>query len=98
MPYAANAGARIHYEVEGTGLPLILQHGFSDSLESWYDFGYVDALKAAHQLVLIDARGHGASDKPHDTAAYANDVRVADILAVLRDLDIHRADYFGYSM
>jgi hypothetical protein len=34
MPYANNHGIRIHYQVEGQGPPLVLQHGFSDSLES----------------------------------------------------------------
>ena len=41
MAYADNHGVRIHYQVEGNGPPLVLQHGYSDSLESWYEFGYV---------------------------------------------------------
>jgi pimeloyl-ACP methyl ester carboxylesterase len=32
MPYASNAGVRIHYEFEGSGEPLVLQHGFTSSL------------------------------------------------------------------
>jgi pimeloyl-ACP methyl ester carboxylesterase len=98
MPYASNDGVRIHYQMEGDGPPLVLQHGFSDSLESWYELGYVDALKQGHKLILVDARGHGASDKPHDTAAYGKDLQVGDIVAVLRELSISSADYFGYSM
>ena len=35
MPYADNQGVRIHYEMEGEGPPLVLQHGFSGSLEGW---------------------------------------------------------------
>jgi pimeloyl-ACP methyl ester carboxylesterase len=68
MAYADNNGVRIHYQVEGNGPPLVLQHGYSDSLESWYDFGYVEQLKSERQVILIDARGHGASDQPHNTA------------------------------
>jgi pimeloyl-ACP methyl ester carboxylesterase len=98
MPYVDNGGVRIHYRVEGEGPPLVMQHGYTDSMETWSELGYVDALKESCQLILVDARGHGASDKPHDTAAYANDLRVADILAVLRELNLPRADYFGYSM
>ena len=37
MPYANNHGIRLHYQVEGEGPPLVLQHGFSDSLESWWE-------------------------------------------------------------
>jgi pimeloyl-ACP methyl ester carboxylesterase len=64
---------RIHYEVEGTGSPFVLQHGITDGLESWYEYGFVDALRDDHTLILIDARGHGGSDKPHDPVAYGLD-------------------------
>ena len=98
MPYADNGDVRIHYEVVGSGPPLILQHGFTDSLATWYDIGYVEPLKRDYRLVLIDARGHGASEKPHNVDAYAMDRRVGDIVAVLDNLQISRAHYFGYSM
>lgn len=76
----------------------MLQHGFTDSLESWYEIGYVAALKRDHRLILIDARGHGASDKPHDAAAYAMQHHAADVAAVLKTLGIPKAHFFGYSM
>ena len=98
MPYAVNNGVRIHFEVEGNGFPLVIQHGFTDSMETWYEIGYVDALKGKHQLILVDARGHGRSDKPHSTSAYGKKVHVEDILAVLHDLKIDRVDYWGFSM
>jgi pimeloyl-ACP methyl ester carboxylesterase len=75
MAFANNKGIRIHYEVEGDGPPLVIQHGYSDSIETWYELGYVDALKGTHRLILVDARGHGASDKPYDTAAYGKELQ-----------------------
>jgi pimeloyl-ACP methyl ester carboxylesterase len=98
MPYANNQGIRIHYEVEGAGPPLILHHGSFGSADDWREFGYTDVLKHDHQLILMDARGHGASDKPHDPAAYDMALRVADVTSVLDDLQIGRAHFFGYSM
>lgn len=98
MPYVRSVGIRIHYQMEGSGRPLILQHGFTDSLTSWYDIGYVDPLKRDYMLILIDARGHGDSDKPHDIAAYAMEHRVADVVSVMNELRVSRAHYFGYSM
>lgn len=98
MPYANNQDIRIHYKVEGEGPPLVLQHGFTSSIEDWYDFGYVTALKKDHQLILIDARGHGASDKPHDPAAYDMKLRVRDVTAVLDELNLSKAYFLGYSM
>ena len=98
MAHTSNRGVRIHYELEGTGQPLVLQHGFTDSLQTWYELGYVDALSHKYQLILVDARGHGASGKPHETSAYGAENHAADIVAVLDDLDIQRAHFFGYSM
>ena len=98
MPYANNKGIHIHYETEGKGPPLVLQHWSVATLENWVDYGYVSALKNDYQLILLDARGHGASDKPHTPEAYALDKRVGDIVAVLDELGISKAHYFGYSM
>lgn len=98
MPYATGSGVQIHYQVEGSGAPLMFHTGFAGSLIDFYDAGYVDALKGENTLVLFDPRGQGESDKPHQTAAYSPDQRVADVLAVMDALDIRQADYLGYSM
>jgi pimeloyl-ACP methyl ester carboxylesterase len=98
MPYANNHSIRIHYQVEGEGPPLVLQHGFTSSLQNWYAYGYVAALQQHYQLILIDARGHGQSDKPYDPQAYALQHRVGDVLTVLDALQVENAHYLGYSM
>src|SRR5215469_10317577 len=98
MPYARNGSVRIHYEVEGEGPALVLQHGFSESVIDWYESGYVNALKTDYRLILIDARGHGSSDKPHDPDAYVLNRRVGDVAAVLDALEIATVVYWGYSM
>ena len=98
MPYADNQGVHIHYRTEGEGPPLVLQHWAAATLDNWYDFGYVAALKNDYRLVLLDARGHGGSDKPQAPEAYTLEKRVGDIVAVLDDLGIATAHYFGYSM
>jgi pimeloyl-ACP methyl ester carboxylesterase len=98
MPYVNNQGVRIYYEVQGSGPPLMLHHGTAGRHEDWDAFGYTDVLARENQLVSIDARGHGASDKLYDPAAYDLALRVSDVTAVLDDLHIERADFFGYSM
>ena len=97
MPFADTNGVRIHYQVEGAGPPLLLHHGLTGSLEDWREFGYVDSLKSDYQLILMDARGHGASDKPHNPEVYTMEQRVSDVTAVLDDLSISSAHFFGYS-
>ena len=98
MPYAANNGIRIWYEIDGIGPPLVLHIGFAGWLENWTDAGYVAALRESYRLVLLDPRGQGRSDGPHDPAAYSAGHRVGDVLAVLDAAEIDRAHFWGYSM
>jgi len=98
MTFVSNAGISIRYEVEGSGPPVMLMHGMGGSIDNWIRAGYVEALKDEYQLILIDSRGFGASDKPHDPAAYTREAKVSDVCAVLDDLGIDRAHYWGYSM
>jgi len=98
MPFALNQGVRIHYETAGQGPALVLHHGTMGSGPDWRDLGYVDALKDRYRLILIDARGHGRSDKPHDPKAYDLSLRAGDVVAVLDDLGVPSAAFLGYSM
>jgi len=60
--------------------------------------GYVEPLQRDYRLILIDARGHGSSDKPHDRAAYTWPIPMEDVVAVLDHLQIPHAHVLGYSM
>jgi pimeloyl-ACP methyl ester carboxylesterase len=97
MPYINNKGVKIHYEVEGQGPPLALMPGLAGTLDDWRIFGYSQVLSKEYQLILIDPRGRGASDKRHDAAAYDLKLMVGDVVAILDDLKIKKAHYFGYS-
>ena len=98
MPFIDNNDIKIHYHVEGAGPTLIMQHGLTGSLANWYDYGFVTELQKFNQLILIDARGHGHSSKPHDPQQYDLKLRVGDITSVMDHLGIEKANYLGYSM
>jgi pimeloyl-ACP methyl ester carboxylesterase len=98
MPFVNNRGVNIRYEVEGQGPSLVLNHGFSENLITWYWKGFVEALKDAYQLILFDVRGHGASDKPHHPDAYVLADYASDVIALLDALEIDQAHFFGYSL
>jgi pimeloyl-ACP methyl ester carboxylesterase len=98
MPFATNASSRLHYLTEGAGPPLFIQHPFTDSLETWYELGYVDALKVDYRLILLDARGHGNSDKPHAADAYNWAYLAGDVVSVLDAEGLRAVHFLGYSM
>jgi pimeloyl-ACP methyl ester carboxylesterase len=98
MPFANNNGVKIHYEVEGSGPPILLQHGFSGTLDAWHTNGMVQELSKNYRCIFLSARGRGQSDKPHDPKAYYFKNLVSDLVAVLDDQKVKKAHYLGYSM
>jgi pimeloyl-ACP methyl ester carboxylesterase len=98
MPTTERSGLAIHYEVEGSGLPLVLLHGGYTSSELWRLRGWVESLREERQLILVDLRGHGLSDKPHDPAAYRISLLASDVLAILDDLGITSTAVCGFSL
>jgi pimeloyl-ACP methyl ester carboxylesterase len=96
MPNIDRAGVKIHYEVHGSGPPLILTHGYSSTSEMWR--GQIEALSKHHKLVLWDMRGHGQSDYPLDPNAYSEALTVADIAALLDEIGAESAIVGGLSL
>jgi len=89
---------KIYYEVQGSGYPVILVHGFSGTGQGWKSCAvYSDLLNAGYEVILIDQRGNGHSDKPHTDAGYANDAEAKDIMGLMSFLNIKQYDAVGYS-
>jgi pimeloyl-ACP methyl ester carboxylesterase len=97
MAYITNNGVRIYYERYGQGPTIVMHHGTTQTLKRWHMCGYVDAFRADYDLILIDPRGHGGSDKPHDPAQYTLEIRVDDVVRVLDDAGVEKATFWGYS-
>jgi pimeloyl-ACP methyl ester carboxylesterase len=99
MPHITAAdGVRIFYETTGEGRPLLLMTGAFGTLEAWYENGWVDALAPERRIILMDLRGHGRSDRPHDASLYGWRKNASDAVAVLEAEDARGADVFGQSM
>ena len=91
-------GVRIHYTDQGEGEPLILIHGFAMSQDRWEKAGIIDAfVDRGYRVLAIDARGHGQSDKPHDPAAYGEQIPL-DVVRLIEHLDLEQAYVAGHSM
>jgi pimeloyl-ACP methyl ester carboxylesterase len=80
--------------------PVVLHHGFvANAHVNWELTGVVAALLDAGRWVLApDARGHGDSDKPHDSSRYGEPNMARDLEALLGVLEIAEIDLAGYSM
>jgi pimeloyl-ACP methyl ester carboxylesterase len=100
MPSFHHGEVEIAYLDEGRGEPIVLVHGFGSTKEvNWVNPGWVRTLAGAgRRAIALDNRGHGASSKLYDPAAYHSATMAEDVLALLDHLKIERADVMGYSM
>jgi len=97
--FAPSGDLRVRYEVHGEGEPLVLVHGWSGNIRlNWELTGWIEALAPVWQVIAVDIRGHGDSDKPHDPEAYTYAAMATDVTAVMDHLGVERADFVGYSL
>ena len=91
-------GTKIYYEVKGNGEPVLLVHGFIVNGQSWKRTElYKDLLANGYKVIILDQRGNGFSDKPHDSTAYDNDAEAKDIMGLMKHLNIKKYSAVGYS-
>src|ERR1700678_2829195 len=80
----------MYYEIPGAAKPLVVLHGA---------FGWATvypALAKNRQVIAVELQGHGHTadiDRPLTVEQMANDTA-----ALLKELKIEKADFFGYSM
>jgi pimeloyl-ACP methyl ester carboxylesterase len=93
--YAAVNGLEMYYEVHGTGRPLVLLHGGLSAIGT--SFGEVLPLLAkSRQVIAVELQGHGRTADIDRPLRY--DLLAGDTIALLRQLGVESADFFGYSV
>jgi len=99
--FSGRDGVALACRETGSGRPLILLHGFIGSGSHMLQHGQARALaELGYRVIAPDFRGHGASAKPHDPAAYPPDVLADDALALVDHLGLRNGEYDlgGYSL
>jgi pimeloyl-ACP methyl ester carboxylesterase len=93
-------GVEIAFLDQGEGEAIVLVHGFASTAHvNWVYPGWVATLvQARRRVIALDNRGHGASSKLYDPAAYHSARMADDVRALLDHLGLVRADVMGYSM
>ena len=94
MPHLEIAGAALHYQIEGAGESLALIHGVGSDLTSWD--GVIEALCGDYQILRVDLRGHGKSEKtpgPYSLRMFRD-----DLLSLFDHLSFTKIHLVGFSL
>jgi len=92
--YAPVNGLKIHYQIQGSGSPLVLLHGGMGSTAVFERL--MPALAESRRVIAIDLQAHGRTadvDRPLRYEQMAD-----DMAGVLRYLKIDKAAFMGYSL
>ena len=93
MPFITTHNAKVFYQVSGSGEPLVLIPGLDSDHTMWGEV--ITELAAQYQVIAIDNRGAGRTEYDGD---FTIDDIVADIYAVLQELNLKQIYLLGHSM
>ena len=94
MAFVENQEARIYWDEQGQGAPVLLIMGLSYPSDMWHRAR--PALATHYQTIALDNRGIGRSDVPH--GPYPIALMASDAAAVLDAAGVESAHVFGVSM
>ncbi|MFT3679105.1 MAG: alpha/beta hydrolase [Ferruginibacter sp.] len=92
--YSAVNGIKMYYEIYGNGEPLVLVHGGGSTIGT--TFGSIIPLLAQHyKLIAVDLQAHGHTSDRNTPVSFEQDAE--DVATLLKNLDIGKANFFGFS-
>lgn len=91
--FAEIEGARLYYEIAGSGTPVVFIHGNVGDRRHWDQ--QFSALSGDFRVLRYDARGYGRSSIPAEDAPYADH---DDLAALLDSVGVDSAHLVGWSM
>lgn len=94
MPFIENQGAKIYWDEQGTGEPVLLIMGLGYPSDSWHRTRPV--LAKSFRTIALDNRGIGRSQMP--SGPYSIALMASDALAVLDAAGAASAHVYGVSM
>ena len=87
-------GLNMYYEIYGEGKPLVLIHGGGSTIQTTYG-NIIPLLSKQRQIIAMDLQAHGRSGDRTTDLSFEQDAD--DVVMLLNNLKISKADFLGYS-
>lgn len=92
--YSEVNGLKMYYEIQGQGKPLVLIHGGGSTIQT--NFEKIIPILAKHrQVIALELQAHGRTNDRNADLTFEQDAD--DVAALLKNLKIDKADFFGFS-
>ncbi len=92
--YSEVNGLKMYYEIYGQGKPLVLLHGGGSTIQT--SFGrIIPQLAKQRQIIGVELQTHGRTNDRNTDLSFEQDAD--DVAALLKNLQIDKADFFGFS-
>jgi pimeloyl-ACP methyl ester carboxylesterase len=92
--YSLVNGLKMYYEVYGRGKPLVLIHGGGSTIQTTFE-KVIPLFAMNRQIIAVELQAHGRTSDRNTDLTFEQDAD--DIVALLQNLAIDKADFLGFS-
>lgn len=92
--YAEVNGLNMYYEFYGEGKPLVLIHGGGSTIQTTFE-KIIPFLAENRKIIAVELQAHGRTGDRNTDLSFEQDAD--DVAALLKSLNIDKADFFGFS-
>lgn len=92
--YAEVNGLRMYYEIYGEGKPIVLVHGGGSTIQTNFE-KLIPLLAKNRKVIAVELQAHGRTSDRNAELTFEQDAD--DVATFLKNLNIKKADFFGFS-
>ncbi|WP_343637037.1 alpha/beta hydrolase [Fluviicola sp.] len=92
--YSDVNGLKMYYEIYGTGKPLVLIHGGGSTIQTSFE-KVIPLFAKNRKVIAVELQAHGRTNDRNQDLSFEQDAD--DVFQFLKNLEIEKADFFGFS-
>lgn len=92
--YSEVNGLNMYYEIYGQGDPIVLIHGGGSTIQTSFE-KVIPLFAKNRKVIAVELQAHGRTSDRNQDSSFEQDAD--DVFTLLRNLNIHKADFFGFS-
>lgn len=92
--YSEVNGLNMYYEIYGAGKPIVLIHGGGSTIQTNFE-KLIPLLSKNRKVIAVELQAHGRTSDRDADLTFEQDAD--DVVALLKNLNIDKADFLGFS-